>query len=175
MEGTNQMVLTRRRVMKFLMITEGIDNIVLLDIASMMTLGSLRMKHGATSAFNVPSLYCIFDLSYMLIMYMLFYPTLVWFVSPSSALTTMAPHGSNFRCSPTSQMCTMKDAIEAMDFHHQFVSQEDCDTMPSLEEEVIMVRAYKEVEEVEEQASENIIYLGCTRTRNSKFFRSLKI
>jgi hypothetical protein len=47
--------------------------------------------------------------------------------------------------------------------------------MPTLEEEVKLVRAYKEDEEVEEQVGGIIPDLGCTRTRNSKFYRTLEL
>jgi hypothetical protein len=47
--------------------------------------------------------------------------------------------------------------------------------MPTLEEEVKLVREFKEDEEVEHQVGGIIPDLGCTRTRNSKFYRTLEL
>jgi hypothetical protein len=82
----------------------------------------------------------------------------------------MAPRGGSSRHCPARQTRTAK----AAEFYHQFVPPDDKATMPALEE-VRMVWAYKEDEEVEEQVSGIITDLGCTRTRNSKFYRTLKL
>jgi hypothetical protein len=47
--------------------------------------------------------------------------------------------------------------------------------MHALEAKVKLVREFKEDEEVEHQVGGIILDLGCTRTRNSKFYRTLEL
>lgn len=46
---------------------------------------------------------------------------------------------------------TTNAVVDAAEFYHHFVQQEDHDSMPALEDEVRLVRGYKEDEEVEVQ------------------------
>jgi hypothetical protein len=57
---------------------------------------------------------------------------------------------------------TTKVVVDAADFYHHFVLQEDRDSMPTLEDEVRLVRAYKEDEEVDKQVGGIIPDFGCT-------------
>jgi hypothetical protein len=68
-----------------------------------------------------------------------------------------------------------KAVVEDTEFYHQFVSPDDKSTMSTLEEEVRMNRTYKENKEVEEQVGDIIPNLGSTKTRNSKFYRTLEL
>jgi hypothetical protein len=71
-----------------------------------------------------------------------------WFDSIPLLSVLMAPWGSNSCCSATLQTCIAKVAVEVTNFSHRFILEEDHVTMPALEEEFRLVRAYKEYEEV---------------------------
>jgi hypothetical protein len=62
-----------------------------------------------------------------------------------------------------------------VDFYHDFLPKEDQATIPALEVEVKLVREFKEDEEVEQYVGGIISYLGCTRTHNSKIFKTLEL
>jgi hypothetical protein len=61
----------------------------------------------------------------------------------------MAPHKRRPTFSHAGHSRAAKVAIEASKFYHEFVPQEDRAVMPTLEEEVKLVREFKEDEEVE--------------------------
>jgi hypothetical protein len=66
---------------------------------------------------------------------------------------------------------------DATKFYAYFFPEEDKVTMQGLEEEVFLTREFKDDEEVEFQVWGLIpnLDLGCTRTMNSKFFRTLEL
>jgi hypothetical protein len=79
-----------------------------------------------------------------------------WFPK-EDPLGSLVPHVANI-------------VVGVIDFYHKFVSLDNKATMSSLEE-VRMVQANKEDEEVE-QVGGIIPNLGCTRTKNSKYYKT---
>jgi hypothetical protein len=59
--------------------------------------------------------------------------------------------------------------------YEESVPEEDKAKMAELEEEVRQIRQFQEDEEVEAQLGGFIPDLGCTKSRNSKFFRTLEL
>jgi hypothetical protein len=87
----------------------------------------------------------------------------------------MAPRGCKPRSSSLGSLRVSKVVIAVAEFYEEFVPEEDKATMSALEAEVRLVREFKDDGEVEYQVGGLIPDLGCTRTRNSKFFRTLEL
>lgn len=87
----------------------------------------------------------------------------------------MAPRRRWPRLSPISRSRAAKAVIEAAEFYHEFVPKEDQAATHAMESEAKLAREFKEDEEVEHQVGGIIPDLGCTRTRNSKFYRTLEL
>jgi hypothetical protein len=69
----------------------------------------------------------------------------------------------------------VKEDIHSFEFYECYVLEVDKARMFELEEEVRKIVKFHEDEDVEAQVGSFIPYLGCTRSRNSKFYRTLKL
>jgi hypothetical protein len=65
--------------------------------------------------------------------------------------------------------------VDAAKFYEDYVPEVDKAIMIELEEEVHQIREFHDDDEVEAQVGSFILDLGCTRTRNSKFYRTLEL
>jgi hypothetical protein len=87
----------------------------------------------------------------------------------------MAPRGRKPRSPFVKHSRAVKVAIDAAEFYEDFVPKEDKAKMQELEAKVRQIREFKEDEEVEFHVGVCIPDLGCTRTKNLKFYRTLEI
>jgi hypothetical protein len=68
-----------------------------------------------------------------------------------------------------------KASIDAIEFYEDYVPEPDKAKMIKLEEEVRQIRYFHDGDEVEAQVGSFIPDLGCTRTRNSNFYKTLEL
>jgi hypothetical protein len=88
----------------------------------------------------------------------------------------MAPRGRK----PSSPLFThpsraVKVAIDVAEFYEDTIPEADNARMTELEEEVHQIRQFHEDKDMEAQVGSFIPDLGCTRTQNSKFYKTLAL
>jgi hypothetical protein len=88
----------------------------------------------------------------------------------------MAPRGHNPSRPPITQPSRIEKAIiDAVELYEEIVPEADKVKMVQLEEEVRVTRQFQDDEDVEALLGGLIPDLGCTQSRNSKFFQTLEL
>jgi hypothetical protein len=88
----------------------------------------------------------------------------------------MVPRGrKSIHPHPTQPSHAVKDAIDTTKFYEDYVPEEDKARMTDWRMKFHQIREFHDDEEVEAQVGSFIPDLGCTRTHNSKFYRTLEL
>jgi hypothetical protein len=85
------------------------------------------------------------------------------------------PHHLNVGTSREGPTCAAREAIGIVDYYETYVHEDDKVMMSALEDEVLLVHEFKEDSEVDLKVGRVIPDLGCTKSRNSKFFHTLEL
>jgi len=98
-------------------------------------------------------------------------------VTPSALSFIMDPcnHKPFHLNDGTSRVGLSHATIDATDYYETYFPEDDKVAMSALEDEVRVVCEFKEDSKVDLQVGREIPDLGCTRTRNSKFFHTLEL